>query len=84
MRTVYLISNIEEYGKLIAFCIDNYISVFRTYWDEREKGNRCFEINWKDKRCYYASKQYWMESGYAIRTPKFELNEYGKWKLIKE
>ena len=84
MRTAYLISNIEEYGKLIAFCIDNDIGVFRTYWDEREKGNRCFNINCEDKRCYYSSEQYYLNEGYEIKTPKFELNEYGKWELIKE
>lgn len=84
MRTAYLISNIEEYGKLIAFCIDNDISVFRTYWDEREKRNRCFNIDWENKRCYYSSEQYYLNEGYEIKTPKFELNEYGEWKLIKE
>ena len=35
---VYLLKNIEEYGKFMAFCIDNDISVFRTYWQEIFKG----------------------------------------------
>lgn len=83
MKTVYLISSIEEYGKLIAFCIYNDISVFRTYWDEREKGNICFNIDWQDKRCYYSSKQFYSSMGYEIKSPIFEVDEYGKYKLMK-
>lgn len=30
-KVAFIISNIEEYGKLIAFCIENDICVFRTY-----------------------------------------------------
>ena len=82
MKTAYLISNIEEYGKFIAFCIDNDISVWRTYWNEREK--YCFNINWKEKRCYYSSKQYYLNEDYVLKTPNFEIDEYGKYKLIKE
>ena len=37
MENVYLISNVEEFGKLMSFCIDNDICVFRTYWNEQEK-----------------------------------------------
>lgn len=40
---VYLIRNIEEYGKLMAYCINKDITVWRTYWDETQKGNRCYK-----------------------------------------
>lgn len=36
-KKAYLLMSIEEYGKFIAYCIENDITVFRTYWDEREK-----------------------------------------------
>jgi len=80
MKTAYLISNIEEYGKFIAYCIDNDITVWRTYWSEKN----VFSINWLEKRCYYSSKQYYISNGYDIKIPKFEIDEYGKYKLIKE
>lgn len=81
MKTVYLISNIEEYGKLISFCIEKDISVWRSYWDEREKGIRCYEINFKEKRCYYSSDDYYREHGYSVVKPEFYLDEFGKWKI---
>lgn len=81
MKQAYLITNIEEYGKLMAFCIENDISVFRTYWDDREKGDRCYHINWKEKRCYYSRRNYWEDDGYDIIIPKFYVNEYGVYKM---
>lgn len=50
MDEAYLIKNIEEYGKLMAYCIENDISVFRTYWDEREKGRRCYKPDFHEKK----------------------------------
>lgn len=84
MAKAYLISNIEEYGKFMAYCIDNDISVWRTYWDEREKGDKCFNIDWKEKRCYYSSKKYYLDMGYEIATPIFEIDKYGKYKIVSE
>ena len=83
MRTAYLIPNIEEYGKFISFLINHDINVFRLYWDEREKGIRCFNINWKYNCCYYSSKDYYLSEGYEIITPTFELNQYGDYELIR-
>ena len=80
-KVAYLIENIEEYGKLVSFCIENDIVVWRTYWDEREKGDRCFEIEWKEKRCYYSSKDFYRRKGYEIIKPKFYLDEYGTYKI---
>ena len=86
---VYLIKNIEEYGKLMAFCIDHDISVWRTYWDEREKGNRCYYINWKEKRCYYSSLDYYQgkyrfdDIEYEIVEPIFEFDKYGTVEIVK-
>lgn len=48
-KIALLISNIEEYGKLMSFCIKNDINVWRTYWDEKAKGKRCYHIDWKEK-----------------------------------
>lgn len=80
-KTAFLITSIAEYGKLISFCIENDISVFRTYWDEREKGDRCFQIDWADKRCYYSSKRFYESEGYEIITPIFYVNSYGNYKI---
>ena len=78
---VYLIKNIEEYGKFMSYCINKDISVFRTYWDEKEAGNRCYRIDWNEKRCYYSSRSYF-EKDYAIVTPSFTLNDFGDYELV--
>lgn len=83
MKKAYLILNIEEYGKLMAFCIENDITVWRTYWDEREKGDRCYEINWQEKRCYYSSRRYYEEKGYEITIPDFVLDKFGEYYQIE-
>lgn len=80
-KRAYLIASIDEYGKLISFCIDNDISVWRTYWDEREKNDRCFHIDWVDKKCYYSSKGYYEYEGYEIITPIFYVDKYGRYKI---
>ena len=80
----FLISNIEEYGKLISYCINHDITVWRTYWDEKEKGDRCYVIDWGNGRCFYSSKKYWEDNGYEIVIPEFVLDEYGSnYKLVK-
>lgn len=76
-KKAYLITNIEEYGKFISFCINKDILVWRTYWDEREKGDRCYAIDWKEKRCYYSPRLYYENNGYEIVVPTFTLNTYG-------
>lgn len=76
-KKAYLITNIEEYGKFISFCINKDILVWRTYWDEQEKGDRCYAIDWKEKRCYYSSRLYYENNGYEIIVPTFTLNTYG-------
>lgn len=75
---VYLIDNIEEYGKLMAFCINHDISVFRTYWEEKEKGKQCYQIDWKQKRCFYASVDYYTREGYEIVKPVFLVDKFGE------
>lgn len=79
---VYLIKNIEEYGKFISYCIDHDINVWRLYWNEKEKGNMCYRIDWGNGRCFYSSKKYWEDNGYEIVVPNFFLDKYGnKYKL---
>ena len=48
-KIAYLISNIEEYGKFLSFLINNDFNVYRLYWDERTKCDRCYQIDWKEK-----------------------------------
>ena len=79
MKTVYMIKNITEYGKLMAFCINNDITTFRTYWDETQAGDRCFFIKWNEKRCYYACRKYWENEGFIIVEPQFILDEFGNY-----
>lgn len=72
-KVVYKIKNIEEYGKLMAYCIYNDINVWRTYWDERDKDKVCYKIDWEEKRCYYGGTDYYKDEGYTVVEPKFFL-----------
>ena len=76
-KTAYRIKNVEEYGKLMAYCIEHDISVWRTYWDERKKDDRSYDIDWTEKMCCYGSERYYRHEGYTVIEPKFEFNEYG-------
>lgn len=80
-KKVFLITSVEEYGKLMAFCVSKDICVYRTYWDEREKGNRCYNIDWKEKRCNYSNLRYYKNNGYEIVKPIFRPNAYGEYVL---
>ena len=80
----YLINNIEEYGKLISYCIEHDVNVWRSYWDEREKGDRCYHIDWETKRCYYSSRKYYENEGYEIIVPIFNVDEWGNYKIINQ
>lgn len=81
-KNVYLILDIEEYGKFISYCIEHDISVWRTYWDEREKGNRCYQIDWDKKRCFYSSRKYYEAcDGVDVMIPRFYVDEYGKYHI---
>lgn len=84
MKKAYLIKNITEYGKFIAYCIDKDISVFRCYWEEIEKGTRCYNIDFKHKQLYYSSKDYYEDNLYEIIEPIFELDEFGNFVLKGE
>lgn len=83
-KKAYLIVNIEEYGKFISFCINNDVNVWRTYWDDREKEDRCYNIDWQENRCYYSSRRYYEENGYDILIPNFHLDKYGNYKIINK
>ena len=81
IRTAYLITNVEEYGKFISFCINNDITVSRTYWNEKDGGGRCYNIGWKEKRCYYGPQCYYEKAGYEIVIPNFTLDVYGDFQI---
>ena len=80
-RKAYPITNIQEYGKFISFCINNDIAIWRAYWDEREKGDRCYSIDWKEKRCYYGPRCCYENEDYEIGIPNFTLNAYGDFQI---
>ena len=80
-KKAFLITSVEEYGKLMAFCVSKDICIYRTYWDERENGNRCYNIDWKKKCCYYGKLRYYENNGYEIVKPIFSLNAYGEYVL---
>ena len=83
-RTAYLITNVEEYGKFVAFCINNDIIVWRTYWNEKDEGGRCYNIDWKEKRCYYGPQCYYEKEGYEIVIPNFTLDVYGDFQIERK
>lgn len=80
-KVAYRIKNIEEFGKLMAYCIEHDISVWRTYWDERAKDDRCYNIDWAEKRCWYGPTKYYAAYDYMIIEPIFEFDEYGNVKI---
>ena len=77
----YLITNIEESGKFMSYCIRHNINVWRVYWDEREKGDICYSIDWGNGRCYYDSRKWYESNGYEIFIPCFVVDEYGGYKV---
>lgn len=81
MKKVYFIKNITEYGKLMSYCINNDVTVFRTYWDERKACDRCFRIDWDENRCYYANRKYWEDEGYKVIEPVFVLDTFGNYQI---
>lgn len=76
-KVAYKIKDINEYRKLMAYCIEKDINVWRAYWSNRKKDNRCYSIDWKTKICYYSSIDYYKSNGYKIIEPNFIFNEYG-------
>lgn len=81
MENVYFISNVEEFGKFVSFCIDNDISVFRVYWNEQQKDNLCYSVDFYNKRCFYGTKDFYVSKGFKIRKPIFEVDNFGKYNL---
>lgn len=81
-KVAYLIDDIKQYGFLIAYCIYNDITVFRSYYDERDKGKRVYRIDWKEKRLYYSSNGYYENNGFTIYRPVFSFNQYGNVEIV--
>lgn len=80
-KQAFLIKDITEYGKLVAYCVEHDISVWRTYWDEREKEDRCYNIDWDLKRCWYSSRKYYENNRFEIIEPKFRLTKFGIYEM---
>lgn len=81
-NVAYLINTIEEYGKLVAYCIDHDISVWRSYWDQRGAGRICYSIDRKDKRLMLSDRLFYEKNGYEVVTPVFDVTEYGKITIV--
>lgn len=83
-NVAYLIDNITDFGKFLTFCIQNDFSVFRTFWDDREKGKRCFHLSYSDKLVYYSDISFYKSKGYKILRPSFELNSYSEYYVFSD
>lgn len=79
-KTAFIIKDITEFGKLMAYCIEHDISVWRTYWDEREK-DRVYNVDFIDKRCYYSRCSYYEDKGYEIVEPNFVIDQWGNYQI---
>ncbi|MCH5315447.1 MAG: hypothetical protein J1E81_06005 [Eubacterium sp.] len=65
----------------MAYCIENDISVWRTYWDERESSKRAYCIDWKTKRCEYTDTEYWKSRDIDVEIPNFYIDQYGRYQI---
>ena len=74
---VFIIKNIEEYGKFIAYCIEHDINVWRCYWDQLQAGRRCYCVDWLNKKVSYGSMEYLKRQGMEIIEPEFYFDNYG-------
>lgn len=82
----YEIDNISDYGKLVSYCIEHDVSVFRSYYDNRVL--RFYHIDLSDKRLYYVTDKSHLKSLYPdddqnviVMKPDFKLDDYGHYKL---
>ena len=73
-NVTYLIKNIEEYGKLIAYCIQNDIDVSKTYWEEGALNKHCYHIDVEKNKCLYNTYEYYKSKGYKIVEPEFYID----------
>lgn len=80
-KVAYLINDISEFGKFVAFCIEKDISVWRNYWNQREAGTHCYTIDWKNRACQHSSERFYREEGYKIVVPEFRVDAYGNWMI---
>lgn len=80
MSVVFQIDNVEEYGKLVAYCIEKDISVFRSYWTASEP--RFYRIDFVAKRLYYGAQRYWLSEGYRVVKPTFILDKFGSYREV--
>ncbi len=78
-KVVFQIDTIEEYGKLIAYCIEKDISVFRSFW----RVGYCYRIDFVQKRLWYSRPKYWINEGYRIVKPEFVLDKFGTYCKVR-
>lgn len=79
-KVAYAISDISDYGKFILFCIANELCVYPLYFNENEKGDKCFVIDLENKKCFFSSRLHFEHNGYEIVKPIFKLDSYGQYR----
>lgn len=85
MRNIaYSISNIDDYSKFLAFCVQHDVCVSRLYWSAIDAGDRCFFIDWRERCCYYSPRAYFLIHDYCLVHPSFVLNSSGNYDLVSD
>lgn len=61
MTTLYKFPSYADYAAFLGWCVRKDVNVWRSYWDEYEKDNRLYFIDWfaVDKHLTYANYDFW-------------------------
>ena len=58
---LYRFPSYQDYASFLGWCIKRDVNVWRSYWDEEEKDDRLYFIDWFafDKRLLYSDYDFW-------------------------
>ena len=61
IATLYKFPSYLYYASFLGWCIKRDVNVWRSYWDEEEKDDRLYFIDWfaVDKRLLYSGYDFW-------------------------
>lgn len=76
-KICFLIDNVEDFGKLVSYCIEHDISVFRSYYIP----GHYYHIDFDLKRLFHSKKEFYQEEGYVLKKPKFIYTRYQEYIL---
>lgn len=76
-KICFLIDNIEDYGKLVSYCIEHDISVFRSYYIP----GHYYEIDFDSNKLFHSNQEFYKEEGYILQRPKFIYTRYKEYIL---